>query len=109
MNYYDHVLQLGITAIIWACWCAIHSLLNSEGIVSKALPPGSRIRPYYRLLYSLFVAIALVIVGASIQAVDLTCPASYFTKVIILKLEQRGPPLVLQEKQGRKGHENKRR
>jgi protein-S-isoprenylcysteine O-methyltransferase Ste14 len=62
MNYYDHVLQLGITALIWAGWCVIHSLLNSEGIVGKALPPGSRIRPCYRLLYSLGSAITLVLV-----------------------------------------------
>jgi len=62
MNYYDHVLQLGITAIIWACWCVIHSLLNSEGLVAKALPPGSRIRRYYRIVYSLFAAITLMLV-----------------------------------------------
>jgi methanethiol S-methyltransferase len=62
MNYYDHVLQLGITAIIWACWCIIHSLLNIEGIVGKVLPPGSRIRPYYRLLYSLGSAVTLMLV-----------------------------------------------
>jgi methanethiol S-methyltransferase len=61
MNYYDHGLQLGITAIIWACWCVIHSLLNGHGIIAKALPPGSRIRPYYRLLYSLGSAITLVL------------------------------------------------
>ncbi|MGO9570065.1 MAG: methyltransferase family protein [Desulfomonilaceae bacterium] len=62
MNYYDDVLQLGITAIIWSCWCVIHSLSNSNGIISKALPPDSRIRPYYRIVYSLFAAITLVLV-----------------------------------------------
>jgi methanethiol S-methyltransferase len=62
MNYFDHVLQLGITALIWAGWCVIHSLLNSEGIVGKALPPGSSITPYYRIVYSLFAAITLALV-----------------------------------------------
>jgi protein-S-isoprenylcysteine O-methyltransferase Ste14 len=62
MNYYGHVLQLGITAIIWACWCVIHSLLNSGGFIGQAVPPGSRIRPYYRLLYSLGSAITLMLV-----------------------------------------------
>lgn len=62
MNYYDHVLQLGFTALIWAGWCIMHSLLNSEGIVGKALPPDSSIRPYYRIVYSLFAAITLVLV-----------------------------------------------
>jgi methanethiol S-methyltransferase len=62
MNYYDQVLQLGITAIIWSGWCVIHSLLNSEGIVGKAFRPDSRIRPYYRLLYSLGSAITLMLV-----------------------------------------------
>ncbi len=61
MNYYDHMLQLGIVAFIWACWCVIHSLLNSDGLIAKALPPGSRIRPYYRIIYSLFAAITLVL------------------------------------------------
>jgi methanethiol S-methyltransferase len=62
MNYYDHVLQLGITALIWAGWCVIHSLLNSEGLIGKALPPGNSIRPYYRIVYSLFAAITLMLV-----------------------------------------------
>lgn len=62
MHYYDDILQLEITAIIWACWCVIHSLLNSEGLVGKAVPPGSRIQRYYRLGYSLFAAITLVLV-----------------------------------------------
>jgi len=62
MNYYDDILQLGITALIWACWGVIHSLLSSEGVIGKALPLGSRIRTYYRLFYSLFAAITLVLV-----------------------------------------------
>jgi methanethiol S-methyltransferase len=62
MNYYDEILKLGTTAIVWACWCVIHSLLNSEGFLAKSLPPGSRIRPYYRLLYSIGAAITLALV-----------------------------------------------
>jgi protein-S-isoprenylcysteine O-methyltransferase Ste14 len=59
MNYCDDTLQLTTTAIIWACWCVIHSLLSSDGFITKALPPGSLIRPFYRLLYSVGSAISL--------------------------------------------------
>jgi methanethiol S-methyltransferase len=62
MNYCDDALQLTTAAIIWACWCVIHSLLNSDGFIAKALPPGSRVRPLYRLLYSLGSAATLSLV-----------------------------------------------
>jgi protein-S-isoprenylcysteine O-methyltransferase Ste14 len=62
MNYSDDTLQLTTTAIIWACWCVIHSLLNADGFIAKALPTGSRVRPFYRLLYSLGSAVTLFLV-----------------------------------------------
>ncbi|MGB6067737.1 MAG: hypothetical protein WBG50_23270 [Desulfomonilaceae bacterium] len=62
MNCYEDILRLGITAIIWICWCVSHSLLNIEGVVARILAPDSRIRPYYRLIYSIISAITLGLV-----------------------------------------------
>ena len=62
MNCYEDIHRLVVTAIIWICWCVVHSLLNSEGLVARILAPDNRIRPYYRLMYGVFSAITLAIV-----------------------------------------------
>jgi protein-S-isoprenylcysteine O-methyltransferase Ste14 len=61
MNYSDDILQLATTATIWICWCIVHSLLNSDGIIAKAFPRGHPVRPYYRLLYSIGSVITLML------------------------------------------------
>lgn len=62
MNCYEDIQRLEIAAVIWICWCVTHSLLNSQGVVAWILPPGNRIRPYYRLIYVVFSSITLGLV-----------------------------------------------
>jgi methanethiol S-methyltransferase len=49
-----------VTAMLWTLWCAVHSLLNVEGIVRKTGILDTWFKPYYRLAYTLFAAASLV-------------------------------------------------
>jgi protein-S-isoprenylcysteine O-methyltransferase Ste14 len=55
------LIKWGITGFIWSAWCVLHSMLNSEGPIRKSGLLDSSIGPYYRLMYSVFAAITLVL------------------------------------------------
>lgn len=63
INPLEALAELGITATIWICWCFIHSLFNSEGVIRKALARANWIEPYYRLLYNSVSIITLALVS----------------------------------------------
>src|SRR5271157_2919017 len=55
------LIKWGITGFIWSAWCVLHSTLNSEGPIHRSGLLDSSIGPYYRLMYSVFAAITLVL------------------------------------------------
>jgi protein-S-isoprenylcysteine O-methyltransferase Ste14 len=61
INDFKTLAELGITATIWICWCVIHSLLNSEGVIWNTLVKANCLEPYYRLLYNFVSVITLVL------------------------------------------------
>jgi len=63
MSTYDTAFRLGVTAGLWIAWCVVHSLLATESLIRKIGIPDSRIEPFYRLIYSLFAVLSLILVS----------------------------------------------
>ena len=57
----EFLIKWGMTGFIWSAWCVLHSMLNSEGPIRKSGLLDSSIGPYYRLIYSVFAAITLLL------------------------------------------------
>lgn len=58
----DPFLRLSTVAALWVAWCAIHSLLNSDGPIGRtALLKGSFGR-FYRIFYNLVAVASLALV-----------------------------------------------
>ena len=63
MSTYDTAFRLGVTAGLWIAWCVVHSLLATESLVRKSGILDSRIGPFYRLIFSLFAVLSLILVS----------------------------------------------
>jgi len=63
MNTYDTAFRLGVTAGVWSAWCVAHSLLATDSLIRKTGILDSWVAPFYRLIYSLFAVISLILVS----------------------------------------------
>jgi methanethiol S-methyltransferase len=70
MSTYDTAFRLGVTAGLWLAWCVVHSVLATESLIRKSGVFDSSIGPYYRLIYSLFAVLTLILVSILTPRVD---------------------------------------
>jgi len=61
MDISQYLIKWGLISIIWTGWCVLHSTLNSEGIMHRIGLLGSKIGPYYRLIYSVVALLTLLL------------------------------------------------
>jgi protein-S-isoprenylcysteine O-methyltransferase Ste14 len=60
MNLPEHLVKWGLTGIIWTAWCALHSILNSGGLMRRIGLTDPRIGRCYRLVYVIVTVLSLI-------------------------------------------------